>query len=65
MTQRLSHLEEHQCKISSSMGFATPEPIVYPPPTVEDPWVWHHNANDNGEDNDEDDDDYEIEEESE
>jgi hypothetical protein len=50
------------------MGFATPEPIVYPPlppPAVEDPWAWYCNADDDGEDDDEDDDDDEIEEESE
>jgi hypothetical protein len=64
MSQRLSHLEERQREISSSMGLVTPEPIVYPPlppPTVEDPWAWYRNADDD----DEDDDDYEIKEESE
>jgi hypothetical protein len=43
----------------TSMGFETPEPTVYPPlppPAVEDPWAWYHNADDN-------DDDEEIEEE--
>jgi hypothetical protein len=68
MSQRLSHLEEHQREISSSMGLVTPEPIVYPPlppPTVEDPWAWYRNADDDDEDDDEDNDDYEIEEESE
>jgi hypothetical protein len=48
-----------------SMGFETPEPIVYPPlppPTMEDPWAWHHNASSEDEDKD---DDNEIEEESE
>jgi hypothetical protein len=37
MSQRLSHLEERQHKISSSMGFEVPEPVVYPPPAVENP----------------------------
>jgi hypothetical protein len=64
MSQMLSHLEERQRKISSSMGFVTPEPEVYPPlppPTVEDPWAWYRNGDDDGED----DADYEIEKESE
>jgi hypothetical protein len=46
----------------TSMGFETPEPVVYPPlppPTVEDPWAWYCNAEGNDNDNDE-----EIEEES-
>jgi hypothetical protein len=63
MSQRLSTLEERQCEMRASMGFETPEPIVYPPlppPAVEDPWVWYHNAD--GEDEDDND---EIEEESE
>jgi hypothetical protein len=62
MSQMLSHLEERQHKINSSLGFAAPEPIVYPPlppHAVEDPWAWYRNTDDDGED----DDDYEIEEE--
>jgi hypothetical protein len=61
MSQRLSHLEEHQREMCTSMGFKTPKPVVYPPlppPAVEDPWAWYRNA-------EEDDDDDEIEEESE
>jgi hypothetical protein len=45
----------------TSMDFEIPEPVVYPhlpPPAVEDPWAWYHNAK-------EDDDTDEIEEESE
>jgi hypothetical protein len=64
MSLRLSHLEERQREMCTSMGFETPEPIIYPPlppPVVEDPWAWYRNT----EDNDEDDDDEEIEEESE
>jgi hypothetical protein len=63
MSQRLSTLEERQREMRASMGFETPEPVVYPPLpplAVEDPWEWYHNA---GEE-DEDDND-EIEEESE
>jgi hypothetical protein len=30
MSQRLSHLEEHQREMRTSMGFETAEPIVYP-----------------------------------
>jgi hypothetical protein len=65
MSQRLSTLEERQCEMRASMGFETPEPIVYPPlpsPAVEDPWAWHRNA---GREDEDDDDDDEIEEESE
>jgi hypothetical protein len=43
----------------TSIGFETPEPVVYPPlppPVVEDPWAWYNNAE--GDDN-------EIKEESE
>jgi hypothetical protein len=61
MSQRLSHLEERQRKMRTSMGFETPELVIYPPlppPAVEDPWAWYGNA-------EEDDDDDEIEEESE
>jgi hypothetical protein len=63
MSQRLSHLEESQHEMCTSMGFETPEPVVYPPLpplAVEDPWAWYRNADDNN-----DDDDDEIEEESE
>jgi hypothetical protein len=63
MSQRLSRLEECQCKICSSMVFEVLELVIYPPfppPTVEYPWAWYRNA----EGNDEDDDDDEIEEES-
>jgi hypothetical protein len=62
MSQRFSHLEEHQREMCTSMGFETPEPIVYPPlppPALEDPWAWYHNAKGN----DEDDNDEENEEE--
>jgi hypothetical protein len=65
MSRRLSTLEERQREMCTSMGFETPEPIVYPPlprPVVEDPWAWFHNAEGNGDDGDDDD---EIEEESE
>jgi hypothetical protein len=59
MSQRLSHLEEPQRKIHTSMGVKTIEHVIYPPPppVVEDPWDWFHNTND--------DDDDEIKEESE
>jgi hypothetical protein len=63
MSQRLSTLEERQHEVRTSMGFETPEPIVYqplPPPAVEDPWAWYRNAN-----GDDDDDDNELKEESE
>jgi hypothetical protein len=69
MRQRLSTLEKCQREMCTSMGFETPEPVVYPllpPPVVEDLWAWYRNAG--GEDEDEyegDDDDDEIEEESE
>jgi hypothetical protein len=69
MSQRLSTLEERQREMCTSMGFESPEPVVYPPlppPVVEDLWAWYRNAG--GEDEDEyegDDDDDEIEEESE
>jgi hypothetical protein len=39
MSQRLSTLEEHQREMHTSMGFETPETVVYspfPPPVVED-----------------------------
>jgi hypothetical protein len=64
MSQMLSHLEERQCEMRTSMGFETPKPIVYPPlppPAVEDPWAWYRNTDDDGEEDDDD----EIEEESE
>jgi hypothetical protein len=54
MSQRLSTLEECQCEMHTSMGFETPEPVVYPPPAVEDPWAWHRNAERNDDDDDED-----------
>jgi hypothetical protein len=47
-----------------SMGFETPEPVVYtplPPLAVEDPWAWYRDTR--GEDEGGDDDD--IEEDSE
>jgi hypothetical protein len=47
-----------------SMGFETPELVIYPPlppPAVEDPWAWYRDAR--GEDEGDDDDD--IEEDSE
>jgi hypothetical protein len=62
MSQRLSHLEERQHEMRSSMGLETPEPSIYPPLPpliVEDPWAWYHNADDG----DEDDNDDEIQEE--
>jgi hypothetical protein len=40
MCQRLFTLEECQCEMHTSMGFETPELVVYlplPPPAVEDP----------------------------
>jgi hypothetical protein len=58
MSQRLSTLEECQREVCASMGFETPEPVVYsplPPLVVEDPCVWYRTA--------EGDDDDEIEEE--
>jgi hypothetical protein len=61
MSERLSTLEERQCEMSTSMGFETPEPVVYPPlppPAVEEPWAWYRNAK-------EDDNNNEIEEEPE
>jgi hypothetical protein len=48
MSQRLSTLKECQREVCASMGFETPEPIVYPPlppPAVEDPWAWYRNTN--------------------
>jgi hypothetical protein len=44
MSQRLSHLEERQREINTSMGLENPEPTVYPPPSVEVPWAWYRNA---------------------
>jgi hypothetical protein len=61
MSQRLSTLKECQREVRASMGFETPEPIVYPPLpplAMEDPWAWYHNTNGD------DDDDDELEEES-
>jgi hypothetical protein len=69
MSQRLSTLEEHQHEMPASMGFETPEPIIYPPlppPAMEDLWAWYCNAGGEDEDEDEgDDEDDEIKEESE
>jgi hypothetical protein len=48
----------------TSMGFETPKPIVYPPfppPAVEDLWVWYCNIGGEDGEEEEDDDDYEIE----
>jgi hypothetical protein len=42
MSQKVSHLEERQREMHTSMGFETPKPVVYPPlppPAVEDPWA--------------------------
>jgi hypothetical protein len=53
MSQRLSHLEECQCEMCTSMSFETPESTVYPPLpplAVEDPWAWYRNTDDDGED---------------
>jgi hypothetical protein len=65
MSQRFSTLEERQREMCASMGFETPEPVIYPPlppPTVEDLWAWYRNTG--GKDSEEeDDDDDEIEEE--
>jgi hypothetical protein len=66
MSQRLSHLEERQCEMCTSMDLETSKPTVYPPlppPAMEDPWTWYHNTDDDGEDDDGADD--EIQEESE
>jgi hypothetical protein len=44
MSQRLSTLEECQREVRASMGFETPEPVVYaplPPSVVEDLWAWY------------------------
>jgi hypothetical protein len=62
MSQRLSHLEELQHEMRTSMGLENSEPTVYPllsPPAVEDPWAWYCNVDNNDEDDDE------IQEESE
>jgi hypothetical protein len=59
-------LEEHQREMCASMGFETPEPIVYPPLpplAVQDPWAWYRNAGGEDDDEEEDDNDDEIEEE--
>jgi hypothetical protein len=32
------------------MGFVTPEPVIYPPPAVEDPWAWYRNAKEDNDD---------------
>jgi hypothetical protein len=50
MSQRLSTIEEFQREVRASMGFKTPEPVVYPPlppPTMEDPWAWYRSGEDN------------------
>jgi hypothetical protein len=62
MSLRLSTLEGRQHEMRASMGFETPEPIIFPPlprPAVEDLWAWYHNAG--GEDSEEDDDGIEEE----
>jgi hypothetical protein len=62
MSQQLSTLEEHQREMRTSMGFETPEPVIYtplPPLIVEDPWAWYRDVR--GDDKDDDD----IEEDSE
>jgi hypothetical protein len=64
MSQRLSTLDERRREVRVSMGFETPESIVYPPlppPAVEDSWAWYRNTE--GEDGKEEDDDDKIEEE--
>jgi hypothetical protein len=61
MSQRLSTLEERQREMRTSMGFETPESVVYPPlppPAMDDPWAWYRNDEEDGNDD-------EIEEESE
>jgi hypothetical protein len=66
ISQRLSHLEERQREMCTTMGLETPKPTIYaplPPPAVEGPWAWYRNADDDGEVNDEADE--EIQEESE
>jgi hypothetical protein len=60
MSQRLSTLEERQREMRTSMGFETPESVVYPPlppPAMDDPWAWYRNDEEDGNDD-------EIEEES-
>jgi hypothetical protein len=61
-------LEERRREMHASMGFETPEPVVYPPlrpPIVKDPWVWYRNARGEDDEEEEDDNDDEIEEDSE
>jgi hypothetical protein len=61
MSQRLSTLEERQREMCTSMGFETPESVVYPPLpplAMDDPWAWYRNDEEDGNDD-------EIEEESE
>jgi hypothetical protein len=56
MSQRLSTLEERQHEMHTSMGFETPELVVYPPfpsPTVGDLWARYHNIEGNNDDDDE------------
>jgi hypothetical protein len=55
MSKRLSHLEERQREMRTTMGLKTPEPTVdppLPPPVVEDPWTWYRNVDNDGEDDD-------------
>jgi hypothetical protein len=63
MSQRPSTIEESQHEMRTSMGFETPDLVIYPPlppVAVEDTWAWYHNAN-----GDEDDDVDMIDENSE
>jgi hypothetical protein len=63
MSQRPSTIEERQHEMCTSMGFETPDLVIYPPlppVAVEDTWAWYHNAN-----GDEDDDVDMIDENSE
>jgi hypothetical protein len=57
MSQRLSTLEERQREIHTSMGFETPELVIYPPLSplaVEDSWAWYRNAKGDEDDDDSD-----------
>jgi hypothetical protein len=56
MSQRLTHLEERQHEMHTSMGLETFEPVVYPPlppPAMEDLWAWYNTADGDDDDNDE------------